>query len=89
MVAALADVVVRTPAILSRRVDPRAGLSLVWGRIVAGSANAVLQQLAPILPCRIRGDPADARNAAATAAIQFGLRPRRPPGAGGVSFDYP
>jgi hypothetical protein len=57
--------------------------------LCSGAMRGVLQQLAPILPCRIRGDPADARNAAATAAIQFGLRPRRPPGAGGISFDYP
>jgi amidohydrolase len=42
LVAALADVVVRTPVILSRRVDPRAGLSLVWGQIASGSANNVI-----------------------------------------------
>jgi metal-dependent amidase/aminoacylase/carboxypeptidase family protein len=30
------------PAALSRRVDPRSGMSLVWGRITAGSAaNAI------------------------------------------------
>jgi amidohydrolase len=44
LVAALADLVVRTPAVLSRRVDPRAGLSLVWGRISAGSAANVIPQ---------------------------------------------
>jgi amidohydrolase len=42
LVAALADVVVRTPALLSRRVDPRAGLSLVWGSVTAGSADNVI-----------------------------------------------
>jgi amidohydrolase len=42
VVAALADVVVRSPAILSRRVDPRTGLSLVWGRVAAGSAANVI-----------------------------------------------
>jgi amidohydrolase len=42
VVAALADVVARSPAVLSRRVDPRAGLSLVWGRIAAGSASNVI-----------------------------------------------
>jgi amidohydrolase len=42
VVAALADIAVRTPAILSRRVDPRAGLSLVWGLIAAGSAHNVI-----------------------------------------------
>ena len=36
--------VARTPALLSRRVDPRAGLSLVWGRITAGSAANVIPE---------------------------------------------
>jgi amidohydrolase len=44
LVAALADVVVRTPALLSRRVDPRAGLSLVWGTMAAGSADNVIPE---------------------------------------------
>jgi amidohydrolase len=44
VVAALADIVTRTPLILSRRVDPRAGMSLVWGRIAAGSAANVIPQ---------------------------------------------
>src|SRR5205823_5339125 len=44
VVAALADVVTRTPLLLSRRVDPRAGMSLVWGRIAAGSAANVIPQ---------------------------------------------
>jgi amidohydrolase len=44
LVAALADVVVRTPALLSRRVDARAGLSLVWGRVAAGSADNVIPE---------------------------------------------
>jgi amidohydrolase len=42
VVAALADVVIRTPAILSRRVDPRAGMSIVWGRVAAGAAGNVI-----------------------------------------------
>ncbi|MFW5420351.1 amidohydrolase [Nocardiopsis sp. CNT-189] len=42
LVYALAKVVTELPAALSRRVDPRAGFSLVWGRVSAGSApNAV------------------------------------------------
>jgi amidohydrolase len=42
LVYALATVVTELPAALSRRVDPRAGMSLVWGRINAGSAaNAI------------------------------------------------
>ena len=42
LVYALGRVVTDVPAVLSRRVDPRAGLSLVWGRIQAGgAANAI------------------------------------------------
>lgn len=44
LVYALAKVVTDVPAILSRRVDPRAGLSLVWGTVHAGgAANAIPQ----------------------------------------------
>lgn len=39
LVFALGKVVTDTAATLSRRVDPRAGLSLVWGRVAAGSAS--------------------------------------------------
>jgi len=42
VVYALGEVVTRVPAALSRRVDPRAGLSLVWGRISAGVAANVI-----------------------------------------------
>jgi amidohydrolase len=42
LVYALSRLVTELPAALSRRVDPRAGMSLVWGRITAGSAaNAI------------------------------------------------
>jgi amidohydrolase len=44
IVSAVSDVVIRTPALLSRRVDPRAGLSLVWGRIIAGTADNVIPE---------------------------------------------
>ncbi len=39
LVYALGKVVTELPAALSRRVDPRAGLSVVWGRISAGVAG--------------------------------------------------
>ncbi len=42
LVHALGTVINQTPAALSRRVDPRAGLSLVWGRVAAGSAPNVI-----------------------------------------------
>ena len=42
LVHALGVVLSATPAALSRRVDPRAGLSLVFGRVAAGgAANAI------------------------------------------------
>jgi amidohydrolase len=42
IVFALAQAAVQVPAVLSRRVDPRAGLAMVWGRITAGAApNAI------------------------------------------------
>ncbi|WP_046469782.1 M20 family metallopeptidase [Allosalinactinospora lopnorensis] len=42
LVYALGKVVTELPAALSRRVDPRAGFSLVWGRASAGSAPNVI-----------------------------------------------
>ena len=44
LVFALAKVVTELPAALSRRVDPRAGLSLVWGRISAGAAGNTIPE---------------------------------------------
>lgn len=42
LVFALGQVVTGLPAALSRRLDPRAGASLVWGRVQAGgAANAI------------------------------------------------
>ncbi|WP_237447931.1 amidohydrolase [Nocardioides flavescens] len=39
---ALAKVTTELPAVLSRRMDPRAGVSMVWGSIHAGSAPNVI-----------------------------------------------
>jgi amidohydrolase len=42
LVYALGKIVTELPAALTRRVDPRSSLSLVWGRVSAGSAaNAI------------------------------------------------
>ncbi|SDQ11964.1 amidohydrolase [Quadrisphaera sp. DSM 44207] len=42
LVFALGKVVTEVPAVLSRRLDPRAGVSMVWGRVSAGgAANAI------------------------------------------------
>jgi amidohydrolase len=39
---ALAKLVTELPAVLSRRLDPRAGVSVVWGRLEAGRAVNVI-----------------------------------------------
>jgi amidohydrolase len=39
---ALGKVLTELPAILSRRLDPRAGVSVVWGKVRAGSAHNVI-----------------------------------------------
>ena len=45
LVFALAKVATEVPAVLSRRLDPRSGAALVWGRISAGgAANAIPRQ---------------------------------------------
>jgi amidohydrolase len=46
LVGALADVVSRLPTLLSRRVDPRAGASVVWGHVQAGSAGNAIPTVA-------------------------------------------
>jgi len=42
LLAALGDVLARVPAVLARRVDPRAGVNLVWGEVHAGTAANVI-----------------------------------------------
>lgn len=42
LVAAIGEMVSRVPGILARRVDPRAGVNLVWGEVHAGSASNVI-----------------------------------------------
>jgi len=42
LVYALGKVITDVPAALSRRVDPRAGVALVWGTVHAGSAENVI-----------------------------------------------
>lgn len=42
VVFALAQVITQLPAVLTRRVDPRAGVAMIWGRVAAGVApNAI------------------------------------------------
>jgi amidohydrolase len=42
LVTALGDLLTSVPAILARRVDPRAGVNLVWGEAHAGTAANVI-----------------------------------------------
>jgi amidohydrolase len=42
LVTALGAVVTQVPALLGRRVDPRAGLALVWGQVTAGTVANVI-----------------------------------------------
>jgi amidohydrolase len=42
VVFALAKVITELPAIMSRRLDPRAGVSVVWGLVESGSAHNVI-----------------------------------------------
>jgi amidohydrolase len=48
LVMAAAKMATELPAVLARRVDPRAGLSIVWGRIEAGHACNVIPQHAEL-----------------------------------------
>lgn len=48
LVMATAKLATELPAALARRVDPRAGLSIVWGRIEAGHAANVIPQHAEL-----------------------------------------
>ena len=48
LVFALGKLVTELPAALSRRVDPRAALSLVWGRAIAGTADNAIPQVGEI-----------------------------------------
>jgi amidohydrolase len=48
LVMAAAKMAAELPAVLARRVDPRAGLSVVWGRIQAGHACNVIPQHAEL-----------------------------------------
>lgn len=45
---ALAALLTQLPAVLSRRFDPRAGASMVWGRISAGNAPNVIPSVGEI-----------------------------------------
>ncbi|WP_240677571.1 M20 family metallopeptidase [Actinacidiphila soli] len=48
LVMAAAKMAAELPAVLARRVDPRSGLSVVWGRIQAGHACNVIPQHAEL-----------------------------------------
>ncbi|MGW3242950.1 M20 family metallopeptidase [Streptomyces sp. NPDC001070] len=48
LVMAAAKMATELPAVLARRIDPRSGMSIVWGRIEAGHACNVIPQHAEL-----------------------------------------
>ena len=48
LVTAVAKMATELPAVLARRIDPRSGLSVVWGRIQSGHAANVIPQHAEL-----------------------------------------
>ncbi len=48
LVMAAAKMATELPAVLARRIDPRSGMSIVWGRIEAGHAANVIPQHAEL-----------------------------------------
>ncbi len=48
LVTAVAKMATELPAVLARRIDPRAGVSVVWGRIQSGHACNVIPQHAEL-----------------------------------------
>ncbi|MEU0180658.1 amidohydrolase [Streptomyces sp. NPDC006207] len=48
LVMATAKMATELPAVLARRIDPRSGMSIVWGRIEAGHAANVIPQHAEL-----------------------------------------
>jgi amidohydrolase len=48
LIYALGKVVTDVPAVLSRRVDPRSGVALVWGTIHSGSAENVIPSVGTV-----------------------------------------
>ena len=73
LVDALGRLITDLPALLSRQVDPRAGMSLVWGAVNAGvAANAIPQRghLRGIgLVAAHRGQPVGTRMVDALASL--------------------
>lgn len=80
LVYALAKIVTEVPAALSRRVDPRSGLSVVWGQVHAGTvANAIPQAGYAAATVRVldaeawQGAPGLLRELAAAAAAPYSV----------------
>lgn len=48
LVFALGQVVTQVPGVLARRLDPRAGVAMVWGRISAGHASNVIPRVGEV-----------------------------------------
>ncbi len=77
LVFALAQVVTQVPAVLSRRLDPRSGVAMVWGRIAAGQASNAIPRTGEVsgtLRCLDSAVWAQA-GALVTEAVQDVVRP--------------
>jgi amidohydrolase len=77
VVFALGQVIVGVPAVLSRRIDPRAGAALVWGTVQAGSAaNAIPArgEVAGTFRC-LDSDVWDSAGALVTEVVEEVVRP--------------
>jgi amidohydrolase len=81
LVYALGKVVTEVPAVLSRRVDPRAGLSVVWGRVAAGAAANVIPRSGEVTgtvrtlnPAAWELAPAAVEEAVRAVAAPYGVR---------------
>jgi amidohydrolase len=77
LVFALAKVVTEVPAVLSRRLDPRAGVSVVWGRVSSGGAANAIPRLGVVegtLRC-VRADVWHAAGELLTAVVQEVVAP--------------
>jgi amidohydrolase len=86
LVYALGRVVTDVPAVLSRRVDPRGGLSLVWGHIQAGAAANAIPRVGEV-EGTVRSLDVDVWELA-PAVVEEAVRAVTAPYGVGVEVDY-
>jgi len=77
IVFALAQVVIQVPAVLSRRLDPRSGVAMVWGRIAAGATMNAIPRFGEVqgtLRCLDSGVWAEAGAIVSDVVRPYGVR---------------